>query len=146
MSAINQSRTKDHPVRGHQNRILREQRGCCFGVLIVVCVVQPEYFGWSVLKEGRKATVIEHQADLTSRDRWTGQQPMKIEIRPGGGNHHHDVVIDGMPYSRHYDLESAEAMCTKLISEQDWPISAASDVQPSRHVSRHLRRIQRPAV
>ena len=32
--------TKDHPVRCHQNRVLREQRSSCFGVLIVVCVVQ----------------------------------------------------------------------------------------------------------
>jgi hypothetical protein len=42
---------------------------------------------------------------------------MKIEIRTGGGNHHHDVVIDGMPYSRHYELESAEAMRDKLFAE-----------------------------
>ena len=32
--------TKDHPIWCHENRVLREQGGCCFGVLIVVCVVQ----------------------------------------------------------------------------------------------------------
>jgi hypothetical protein len=85
--------------------------------------------------------VIKRGVDLQAGKRVGDQleKEMKIEIRTDEENHHHDVMVNGKPYSRHYDLEKAEQMRDKLITEQARPITAvAHDIRRSQRVSRPL--------
>ena len=62
---------------------------------------------------------------------------MKIEIRTDEENHH-DVLVNGKPYSRHYDIDKAEQMRDKLIAEQARAITAAArDIRRSQRGSGH---------